>query len=79
MEMKETSGNDVHQARIIIAKENNEYIKIIFLYPESTRPTIKRGYVKQVFDNGFLFDEIIDGLMSYSYSYISEIKGEEKR
>ena len=52
-----------------------ERIKIIFQYPASTRAVVKRGIVVSVGDNGFEFEEVYDGAVTYSYDYIVEIKG----
>jgi hypothetical protein len=62
--------------RIIQAYENKEFLKIIFNYPSANRATIKRGLVIEVFDDGFTLEEIIDGKVTYSYEFISEIKCE---
>jgi hypothetical protein len=64
--------------RLIEAKKNSEYVKIIFQYPATDRAIVKRGYVIEIFDNGFNFNENIDGEVSYSYNYIVEIKPEKK-
>jgi len=63
--------------RLKEAKEKKSFIKIIFQYPSSNRAVIKRGKVKEVFDDSFDFDEIYDGQVTYSYDYIVEIKLEE--
>ena len=62
--------------RIIQAYENHEFLKIIFNYPSANRATIKRGLVIEVFDDGFTMEDIIDGKVTFSYKYISEIKCE---
>ena len=69
---------NVFKARIKEAYENKEKIKIIFQYPSSDRAIIKRGFVVKIFENGFNFDEIIDGDVSYSYEFIVEIKEEKE-
>lgn len=61
--------------RIEKAFKEKEFLKIIFQYPASSRAVVKRGIVTDVGDNGFDFEEIKDGLVVYSYSYIVEIKG----
>ena len=76
MEAKEATN--VHKERIAEAKKKKEFIKIIFQYPASLKMIVKRGKVLQVMDNGFLFDEMYDGTVSYSYDYIVEVKGGEK-
>lgn len=62
--------------RIIQAYENKEFLKIIFNYPSANRATIKRGLIIEVFDDGFTMEDIIDGNVTFSYKYISEIKCE---
>jgi len=62
--------------RIIQAYENKEFLKIIFNYPSANRATIKRGLIIEVFDDGFTMEDIIDGKVTFSYKYISEIKCE---
>ena len=64
--------------RLEKAKNNSEFIKLIFQYPASDRAIIKRGYVKETFDDGFYFEEKFDGLVTYSYEYLVEIKEEEE-
>ena len=54
--------------------KNSSTIKIIFQYPGSPRAIIKRGTVVEVLDNGFDLEEVFDGLVSYSFDYIVEIK-----
>jgi len=60
--------------RLEEAKNNKEFIKIIFNYPSAGRATIKRGYVKACYDDSFDFDEIYDGNVTYSYDFLTEIK-----
>ncbi|MFW5895119.1 MAG: hypothetical protein ACOCT9_00090 [archaeon] len=62
--------------RINDALNNKEFIKLIFQYPSSDRAVVKRGYVKGAFDDSFDFQEIKDGLVTYSYRYLVEIKEE---
>jgi hypothetical protein len=68
----------IHQKRIEAAFSNREFIKIIFQYPASMRAVIKKGIVVAVAEDGFEFEEIFDGLVSYSYKYIVEIKKESE-
>jgi hypothetical protein len=65
--------------RIEEAFLNHEFIKIIFQYPAGTHAVIKRGLVIEVFDDGFELEEIYDGKVTYSYGYITEVKGETER
>lgn len=61
--------------RLESAKNSNEKVKLIFQYPASDRAIIKSGYVIEVFGDSFLFNEIYDGEVVYSYNYLIEIKG----
>jgi len=65
--------------RLELAKLNSEYIKLLFQYPASDRTIVKRGYVQSVSDDSFDFNEKIDGLVTYAYSYIVEIKIEDDK
>jgi len=69
---------NIFKRRLEEAKNNSEYIKIIFQYPASERAIIKRGYVLEVMDNGFNLQEDRDGEVSYAFDYIVEIKVEVK-
>lgn len=64
--------------RINQAFLDKEVIKIIFQYPASVKAVVKRGVVVSVFDDGFELEEIYDGLVTYSYGFIVEIKGERE-
>lgn len=68
----------VFKTKIAKAYETKEFIKLIFQYPGSDRAIVKRGIVISVADDGFELEEIRDGLVSYSYNYIVEIKLEER-
>ena len=68
----------VFKTKITEAKDKKLFIKIIFQYPSSDRAVIKRGYVTDVFDDGFELEEIYDGSVSFSFNYIVEIKEEDK-
>ena len=59
--------------RLDKAKENNEYIKILFTYPNSKSVKVRRGYVKETYNDSFEFNENFDGLVNYEYKYITEI------
>ncbi len=63
------------RTRLEQAMRNNEKIKLIFQYPSTPRAIVKSGYVKETYSDGFCFDEIKDGIVTYSYNYIVEIKG----
>lgn len=70
----ETNGN---KNRLEKAKEDKTFLKLIFIYPASPRAMIKNGYVKETYDNSFDFEDKFDGLVTYSYNYIVEIKAGE--
>lgn len=61
--------------RLEEAKTNSEKIKLIFQYPSSPRAIIKSGMIIECYDDGFLIDEKIDGMVVYSYEFLIEIKG----
>ena len=63
--------------RLEEARVNSEKVKIIFQYPATSRATIKSGKVIEVYEDGFLLDEIYDGEVVYSYSFIVEVGGVE--
>lgn len=69
---------NVFKKRIEQAYYSKEFIKIIFQYPGSDRAVIKRGIVVSIADNGFEIEEIRDGLSAYSYTYVVEVKMEER-
>jgi hypothetical protein len=73
--MEATNG---FKKRIEQAKGKREFIKLIFQYPSSNRAIVKRGYVTEIFDDSFDFEEIIDGDVTYSYRFIVEITGGNK-
>ncbi len=60
--------------RLEKAMKEKEYIKLIFDYPNSRKATIRRGYVKEVYDDSFNLKEDKDGEVNYEYKYITEIK-----
>lgn len=65
--------------RLERAKRNKEYIKLIFDYPNSKRATVRRGYVKEVYEDSFDMQEDKDEEVTYKYKYIVEIKNEKER
>jgi hypothetical protein len=65
--------------RLNDAKDNSEYIKIIFQYPGSDRAIIKSGKVISVDDDSFTIQETMDGEATYSYQFIVEIKIKEMK
>ena len=65
--------------RLQYAKNNSEYIKIIFQYPNKDKAIIRKGIVIDIFDDCFSFKDRFDGLMTFSYNYLEEVsKWEEK-
>ena len=64
---------DGFKKRIEVALFNEEFIKIIFQYPDKPRAVVKRGRVIDVSENAFELNEIRDGKVVYSYRYIVEI------
>lgn len=69
---------NVFKTRLMEAKKDLEYVKILFQYPASNHAVVKRGYVIDCGDNGFIFLEDRDGEVSYAYSFIVEVVGELK-
>lgn len=62
--------------RIEKAKQERKRIKLIFEYPNSKSVTVRRGIVKSVNPESFDFLEDKDGLVTYRYKNIMEIKNE---
>lgn len=58
-------------------KKDGDIVKLILVYPD-TKPIFKKGKVIEVFEDSFLFNDIIDGQINLSYSTLSEIKLLEK-
>lgn len=71
-------NNNMFKKRVEKAFNEREFIKLIFQYPASHKAIVKRGIVVSYGDDGFEFEEILDGLVTYSYNYIVEIKGESE-
>ena len=61
--------------RLEEAMKNDEKLKLIFQYPGTNRATVKSGFVKETEFDGFVFDEIYDGIVVYAYKFLVEIKG----
>lgn len=68
----------IFRKRIETAFLTKEFIKIIFQYPSSDRAIVKRGVVTAIASDGFEIEEIYDGLVTYPYTFIVEIKQEER-
>jgi len=64
--------------RLKEAQANSEKVKVIFQYPASPKATIKSGEVIEVYEDGFLLDEIYDGKVVYSYNFVVEVRGVEE-
>ena len=62
--------------RLEKAKENKEKVKILFEYPNSKSVKVRRGFVKKINETSFDFQEDKDGLVTYSFKHIVEIKKE---
>jgi len=69
----------IFKKRIEAAFISKEFIKIIFQYPAAKKAIIKRGVVTSIGSDGFELEEILDGLVTYSYKFITEIKGEGEK
>lgn len=67
---------DGFKERLEKAYKLKEKVKILFNYPNSRRATVRRGIVTKINYNTFELDEIIEGLVTYSYKHIVEIKKE---
>lgn len=63
--------------RLRKAMENWEKVKLIFDYPNSKSAKVRRGHIKKVREDSFDILEDIDGLVTYSYKYLVEIKEEK--
>jgi len=61
--------------RLDDAKEKKEKVKLIFQYPGTSKAIIKSGIVKETYSDGFCIDEIIDGIVTYSYKFLVEVMG----
>ena len=59
-------------------KENDEVIQIILSYADM-KPIFKKGKVMETFEDSFVFNDIIDGIIQLGYENISEIKLLEKK
>jgi hypothetical protein len=55
-------------------KREKRRVKLIFEYPNSKSAKIRRGIVIEVRESSFDFKEDRDGLVTYSYKYLVEIK-----
>lgn len=49
-------------------------VKIIFQYPNTSSAKVRRGIIKRVGRYSFDIQEVRDGLTTYSYDYICEVK-----
>lgn len=55
-------------------KKSGRKVKLIFEYPNTKSAKIRRGYVKRIRANCFDFEEDMDGLVTYTYKYLVEVK-----
>jgi len=62
--------------RLEKAMKEKEKIKLLFEYPNTKSVKVRRGYVKEVGDKSFDFQEDKDGLVTYQYRFLVEIKKE---
>jgi len=62
--------------RLQEAMKNKRRLKLIFEYPNSKSAKIRRGVVKGIGKDSFDFQEDKDGLVTYKYKYLVEIKNE---
>lgn len=60
--------------RLEEAKRVGEKVKLIFQYPATSKAVVKSGFVIECYDDCFWFDEKFDGKVTYSYTFIVEIK-----
>ena len=60
--------------RLERALKEKKRLKLIFEYPNSTSAKIRRGIVIKVRPESFDFQEDKDGLVTYKYKYLVEIK-----
>lgn len=72
-------GLHIHkmEERLKKAMERKEKVKLIFEYPNSTSAKIRRGVVRRVKGDSFDFQEVRDGLVTYKYKYLVEIRNEQ--
>jgi hypothetical protein len=62
--------------RLEQAMKEHRRVKILFDYPNSKSVKVKRGIIKKVRESSFDMIEDKDGLVSYSYRFIVEVKDE---
>ena len=55
----------------------NQYRAMRVTYPNTKSAKVRRGKVKECRNNNFDFDEDKDGLVTYSYKYLVEVKNED--
>ena len=68
----EQNGSGLKKA-LILAKEDNRFIRLLFFYPGAIRKTIKSGHVREIYDDSFDFDESFDGHVTYSYKFLVSV------
>jgi hypothetical protein len=65
--------------RLKQALEKKEYLKLIFVYPD-TKPIFRKGYIISVKEDSFEFQDRYTGHMTLSYTFLETIEsggGEE--
>ena len=60
--------------RIKKEMKNGKKIKLIFEYPNAKNAKVRRGFVIRIREDSFDFLEDIDGLVTYYYKYLVEVK-----
>ena len=60
--------------RLIEAMDKKEFIQITFKYPDFEKRIFKKGFVKNVYDTSFDFDERFQGHVTFSYDFIIEVR-----
>ena len=60
--------------RLNDALKNKEYLKLIFIYPD-TKPIFRKGYVNSVSSDSFEFEDRYDGALILGYTYLETIEG----
>lgn len=63
--------------RLEKAMSNSEKVKVLFKYPNMDKLIIKSGIIKEVGSSCFTIDEVKDGIMVFSYTFLIEVKGVE--
>jgi hypothetical protein len=62
--------------RLKQAMQEKKKVKLIFDYPNTKSAKVRRGYVKEVREDSFDLFEDKDGLVTYRYKFLTEVKHE---